>query len=80
MNKNSMVVAIIGLLVGVIITGFAAGQLVNTNNVCMMRMMGIKTAQVTDHSAMSMDDMTKQLNDKRGDESGSSMPMNHSGH
>jgi uncharacterized protein (DUF305 family) len=68
MNKNSILVGIIGLLVGVIITGVVAGQAVNNNNTAMMRMMGVKSTQSTSHSSMSMDDMTEQLKDKSGDE------------
>lgn len=68
MNKNSILVGVVGLLLGVIIAGFVAGQSVNANNTSMMRMMGINTTQVTSHSNMSMDDMTEQLKDKKGDD------------
>lgn len=68
MNKNNILVGIIGLLVGVIITGIIAGQAVNSKNTSMMRMMGIKSTQDSNHSSMSMDDMTAQLKDKTGDD------------
>lgn len=68
MNKNSILVGIIGLLLGVIIAGFVAGQSVNSNNTGMMRMMGIKTIQTADNSSMSMDDMTGELKSKTGDD------------
>ena len=66
-------IGIIGLLVGVVITGFAAGQAVNNNNTGMMRMMGVETSKneqsvATDHRTMSMADMNKQLEGLTGDE------------
>jgi uncharacterized protein (DUF305 family) len=72
MNKESTLFGIIGLLLGVVITGFAAGQAVNTNNTGMMRMMGMhnasQQAEITGHDAMSMTEMSKQLEDLTGDE------------
>ncbi len=73
MKKESIMIGIIGLLVGVVITGFAAGQAVNNNNTGMMRMMGMDTSRneqsvVTDHSTMSMADMNKQLEGLSGDD------------
>lgn len=70
MNKDNIMVGIIGLLLGVVITGFVAGQAVNSNNTGMMQMMGMDTAkmQAADHSEMSMADMTAQLKKKSGDE------------
>jgi uncharacterized protein (DUF305 family) len=73
MKKESIMIGIIGLLVGVVITGFAAGQAVNNNNTGMMRMMGVETSKneqsvATDHSTMSMADMNKQLEGLTGDE------------
>lgn len=73
MKKESIVFGIIGLLAGVIIAGFAAGQAVNSNNTGMMRMMGMDTIKhqqqtVTNHGTMSMADMTEQLKNKSGDD------------
>ncbi len=73
MKKESIMLGIIGLLVGVVITGFAAGQAVNSDNTGMMRMMGMDTSKneqtvATDHSTMSMADMNKQLEGLSGDE------------
>lgn len=73
MKKESIMVGIIGLLLGVVMTGFAAGQAVNNNNTGMMRMMGMGTNQqsesiATDHSTMSMADMNKELENLSGDD------------
>lgn len=73
MNKESIMVGVIGLLVGVIVTGFVAGQAVNNNNAGMMRMMGMNTngtqqQAATNHGTMSMADMTEQLKNKTGDD------------
>lgn len=71
MKKESLMVGIIGLLIGVVVTGFAAGQAVNNNNSGMMRMMGMHTNNnetATDHSTMSMSEMTEQLKNKTGDD------------
>lgn len=73
MKKDSIMVGVIGLLIGVIVTGFAAGQAVNNNNTGMMRMMGMDTnssqqTTATSHSTMSMADMTEELKNKTGDD------------
>lgn len=73
MKKETILVGIIGLLLGVVITGFAAGQAVNSNNTGMMNMMGIRntrTSQTTStgHMGMSMDDMNTALENKTGDD------------
>jgi uncharacterized protein (DUF305 family) len=74
MNKESVLFGVIGLLVGVIITGFAAGQAVNNNNTSMMNMMGMhgdQTAEhqnMQDHGSMSMDEMNEALKNKNGHE------------
>lgn len=73
MKKESIMLGIIGLLAGVVITGFAAGQAVNNENTGMMRMMGMNTSKseqsvATDHSTMSMSDMSKQLEGLNGDD------------
>jgi uncharacterized protein (DUF305 family) len=73
MKKESVLAGVIGLLVGVIVAGFVAGQAVNNNYTGMMRMMGMDTARIagqaaTDHSTMSMAEMTQQLNNKSGDD------------
>lgn len=66
MKKESIMIGVIGLLVGVVITGFVAGQAVNNNSTGMMSMMGMNTSQsqqevAKDHSTMSMADMNKEL-------------------
>jgi uncharacterized protein (DUF305 family) len=72
MKKESIVTGVIGLLLGVIIAGFAAGQAVNNNNTGMMRMMGMHTDSTqqtaTNHGEMSMNEMTEQLKNKTGDD------------
>jgi len=73
MKKENIMVGVIGLLLGVVITGFAAGQAVNNNNTGMMRMMGMDTntsqqESATSHSTMSMADMSKQLEGLTGDD------------
>jgi uncharacterized protein (DUF305 family) len=73
MKKESIMLGIIGLLLGVVITGFAAGQAVNNNNTGMMRMMGVATSSneqsaAVDHSTMSMAEMNEQLEWLSGDE------------
>ena len=73
MKKESIMVGVIGLLVGVVVAGFAAGQAVNNNNTGMMRMMGMDTNSsqqqtATSHDTMSMADMTEQLKNKTGDD------------
>jgi uncharacterized protein (DUF305 family) len=72
MKKESIILGIIGLLIGVVITGFAAGQAVNNNNTGMMRVMGMDTSRneqsvAADHSTMSMAYMNKQLEGLSGD-------------
>jgi uncharacterized protein (DUF305 family) len=73
MKKESILLGVIGLFVGVIIAGFAAGQAVNNNNTRIMRMMGMNTSTnqldtARDHSTMSMADMNEQLEGLSGDE------------
>ncbi len=72
MNKENTIYGVIGLLLGVVITGFIAGQSVNNNNTGMMRMMGMHTeteqSPGSDHSTMSMADMSKQLEELKGDD------------
>lgn len=74
MKKETIMVGVIGLLVGVVITGFTAGQAVNNNNTGMMQMMGMNTTKtqqqgmMKENSGMSMDDMNTQLETKSGDD------------
>ncbi len=72
MNKENIMYGIIGLLLGAVITGFVAGQAVNSNNTGMMRMMGMDTSNTqkvaTSHGDMSMADMSKQLEGLNGDD------------
>ncbi len=73
MNKSNTPVlyGIIGLLLGVVITGLAAGYSVNNEHKGMMRMMGMDTSKVqsvSSHDEMSMAQMTEQLKNKTGDD------------
>lgn len=72
MNKENTIFGIIGLLVGIVIAGFVAGQAVNNNNSSIMQMMGMSTTNQqsieTDHSSMSMDEMNEQLESLSSDE------------
>lgn len=73
MRKESIMYGVIGLLAGIIIAGFVAGQSVNNNNTGMMRIMGMDTDNrqqysASSHDTMSMAEMTQQLNDKTGDD------------
>jgi len=73
MKKESILFGIIGLFVGVVVAGFAAGQAVNNTNTGMMRMMGMNTDKIsqktaTNHSEMSMSEMAEQLKNKSGDD------------
>lgn len=73
-SKEAVVSGIIGLLVGTVITGFAAGYAVNNEHQGMMRMMGMHAEKVwsqqtaMNHSEMSMAEMTEQLKNKKGDD------------
>lgn len=71
MNKESILYGIIGLLVGVVITGFTATTAVNGNNRSMMQMMGMHNNSghdMMDGNDMSMSDMTANLKGKSGDD------------
>ena len=50
MNKDTLLYSIVGLLVGVIITGFVVSYSVNHNSVGMMRMMGIGSSTDQDNA------------------------------
>ncbi|MEK7096197.1 MAG: DUF305 domain-containing protein [Patescibacteria group bacterium] len=73
MKKELIFYGVIGLLVGIIITGFAAGYAVNNNQQGTMRMMGM-SSQIIDrmypsgHEQMSMAEMSAQLKNKSGDD------------
>lgn len=73
MKKESLLYGIIGLLAGIVLTGFFGSYAVNNNNDVMMGMMGIDSSKseqsvATDHSTMSMAGMTEQLESLSGDE------------
>ncbi len=72
MKKESIIVGLIGILIGVVITSFAAGQAVNNNNTGMMRMMGIHSntnnQDMMDKEVMSMGEMITMLKSKTGDD------------
>lgn len=72
MKKEPTLYGIVGLLVGVVVTGFVAGQAVNNNNTGMMNMMGmrsdINSHKTIDDDNMSMSAMTDSLKNKTGDD------------
>lgn len=72
MKKESIFYGIIGLLVGIVLTGFTATYAVNNDHDGMMRMMGMHTdinsQGMMDDADMSMGDMTGKLKSKTGDE------------
>lgn len=72
MNKESILYGIIGLLVGVVITGFSATYAVNNNHQGTMRLMGMDTTTnsqgMMNGADMSMSDMTNSLQSKTGDD------------
>lgn len=80
MNQQPILYGIIGLLLGMVLTGYTASTAVNTNNAGMMNMMGMKGAQkhmmedgkmMDDEmmeEEMSMGGMVEALKGKKGDE------------
>lgn len=73
LKKESLLYGVIGLLLGVVLAGGAAIFAVNNDSYSMMRMMGMDTRHLdskisSDHSQMSMTEMTEQLKNKSGDE------------
>jgi len=73
MKKENIMIGAIGLLIGIVLTGFTAGLVVNNNNTGMMRMMGMDTSEnmqnvATDHRTMSMAEMNTQLEGLSGDD------------
>lgn len=80
MKNDAILYGIIGLLLGVVITGFLASNAVSSNNMNMMRMMGMNTdmmrGEIMDegmdkmHGMMgdSMSGMVEELKGKSGDE------------
>ena len=72
MNRESILYAIIGLLVGVVIAGFTAAYAVNNNHNGMMRMMGMHTTTdnqgMMSNENMAMGEMTNMLKNKTDDD------------
>lgn len=68
MSKNTIIAGIGGLVIGMLFTAIVASQAVRNNNTAVLRVMGVQTTKTADHSSMSMNDMTKQLEGKTGDE------------
>lgn len=73
MKKESTMVGIFGLLVGLLIAGATAILAVNNDNHSMMGMMGMDTnhshqQEAANHGEMSMANMTEQLKNKSGDD------------
>lgn len=65
--KNSILFGIIGLLLGVIVSGAVASYAVNNNNSNVKQLYGMNHAS-TSESTMSMADMTSTLIGKSGDD------------
>lgn len=61
-DVQNLVFAGLGLLVGMLLAGYAAGQAVNTNNRTMMNMMGMHTGHI------GMSNIMGNLDGKTGDE------------
>lgn len=72
MNNQSLLYGVIGLLLGVVLTTYAASNAVNTGNTGMMRMMGMRasgqTMEKAHDTSMSMDDMMASMMEKTGDD------------
>jgi uncharacterized protein (DUF305 family) len=74
MKKETATVGVVGFLIGIVVTGFAAGRAVDYHNTGMMRLMGMDTSTnqnqspATSHDTMSMADMSIQLQNKSGDD------------
>ena len=67
MNKESILYGVIGLLGGSLVTLLVATTSFNTNNVGVMRMMGMHTNQASTDSSMGMNAMSGYLQGKTGD-------------
>lgn len=68
---KTILIGAAGVLIGIVLMGFAAGLSVNSSNQGMMRMMGIDTSRInmaSSHDEMSMSQMTAQLENKSGDD------------
>jgi uncharacterized protein (DUF305 family) len=64
-TNQSILYGVLGIVLGVLLAGYAA----NTNNMGMMRMMGMNQAHtMMNDSSMSMDDMMDSLDGKTGNE------------
>lgn len=70
MKKEAIVAAVIGLLVGILATGFGAAIAVSSNHTGMMSMHDNHNGSngPDDHSGMSMNNMTKELSKLTGDD------------
>lgn len=71
LQRESILIGIIGLLAGLLIAGTTAVLSVNTTNRGMMQMMGMDTSHMKDdagHMGMSMDDMAGDLSERTGDD------------
>lgn len=72
LQKETIYIGIIGLLLGIVIAGGAAVLAVNSNNRGMMSMMGMDTSRIkdtsADHMGMSMNDMSDELNGRTSDD------------
>lgn len=64
MQNQAILYGIIGLLLGVVLAGFVASNVVNSNNTGMMRMMGMnpqKMADVAKEEGEEMEDMMDKM-------------------
>lgn len=81
MKNNAILYGVIGLLIGIVMTRFAASSAVNSQNMGMMRMMGMNSArsqEIPEDSHMMPDDRMMDDDDMRGGRMGDddSMSMN----
>lgn len=68
MNQQAILYGIIGVLLGSIITIFAASYAVNNHNQGVMNMMGMHNSRMMSDDDMSMKDMADALKNKTDDE------------
>jgi uncharacterized protein (DUF305 family) len=68
MKKQSIIVGVTSLLIGVLLTGFTAAYAVNNKNTGLMQTMGMQTSQEKSGGSMTMNDMSAMLQGKTGDD------------
>lgn len=66
-QKDTLLVGVIGLLSGLLIAGLSARYAVNNNHDSMMGMMGMHDQVDDHHRSGGMDEMVEELEEERGD-------------